>query len=163
MFTLDGIKMVVFDFDDTLYAHPSHRSMSQEDLFKAVSKVGAAYYPVENFSSLMGEIMGECDKRNIMMALCSHISFAPVQYAKLEAVERAYGYKLLDLCVGDAKAKHLALRTVADMFNLKPCEIMLIDDLSLNLIDAGADGFIAVSPLHIYRCKERGLLFNKAD
>lgn len=162
MFTLDGIKMVVFDFDDTLYIHPTHKNtMSDEEFCKKVCTLGAKYYPPQNFSMVMKKVMDECDRRGILMALCSHTSFFPMSITKIAAVKEAYGYELINLCVGDAKAKHIALRITADSYGFCPSEVMLIDDLSLNLRDAETDGFKAASPMEIYKCEERGVLFKE--
>lgn len=151
MFDLTDVKLVAFDFDDTLYIHDKRNDTDKTDLeyYAGLMTKETDYYDPSRFSDIMGQLMFELNSRHIDMAVCSHTSFAGAAHTKVEAAEAHYGYPLINLCSGLPDYKHVILAAYALANGLKHEEILLIDDQYINLRNAEASGFKAANPMEV--------------
>ena len=130
MLDLTGIKLVAFDFDDTLYIHDSRNDTDETDLeyYADLISKETDYYDDNRFCDIMKQFMFEINTKNIDMAICSHTSFAGASHIKVQAAEEHYGYLFINLCSGLPDYKHVILAAYAKANNLNHDEILLIDE-----------------------------------
>lgn len=146
-----NIKLVAFDFDDTVYIHPRHNYSKEEDLFLFTKIVvrDNEVYPSERFNPVMLDFMKSCYAEGISIALCSRCSLAKEADYKIFTVEALTGINIENLCVGDNSLKPVALQAYADAYRIDPGNILFVDDLWDNLVAVENAGFKTASPSEI--------------
>lgn len=151
MIDFGKIKMVLFDFDDTLAIHEWHDNSPEEQLKydKSVLTDGAGAWSHLRPSRHMSEFMKSCAEANIKMGLISAgMSFQHLK-GKADWVKEVYGYKLENYCVGRVEAKLDMMIALAEAYEIPRNQILIVDDYWLTLERAANAGFMAASPMEV--------------
>lgn len=154
----EKVKLVAFDFDDTLFAHTEHVSESENEEVQYLLKCLSAK---QNFIS-NNEVWGNCTTNQnfevlfnyckchkIIIGLISGTSAYVCAEQKVEYVEEKYGYKLNNWCVASQTEKIPMLKALATLHNLNPEQILIVDDNYKVLTTAGDNGFQCATPIEM--------------
>lgn len=146
-----NIKVAAFDFDDTIYIHPTHNYSREDDinLFARIIAGDKNVYPKERFNPTILEFMKYCHESGITIALCSRCSVAEEAFYKIQTIRELLDIPITNLCVGENAMKPVALEACARMCRLKRSEILFVDDLWDNLEAVEKAGFKAASPSEV--------------
>lgn len=157
MINLDEIKLVVYDFDDTLCIHEKHSdSEDEEHLYNiTVLKEGSKAY-TGSTNIQMKWFIDKCTKLGIRQGLISATRSYKHASAKCNWVSENYGINLEDFCVGNPRDKIEMLCSIKDAYNLEEYEILLVDDYWQNLEDAANKGFSCCTPMEIVNLWNKG-------
>lgn len=151
MVDLTNIKLVIFDFDDTLCIHPKH-GYTEEDEIELELKV---YRDIKSPWSEhaknrhMQEFIDECVEKGMKMGMMSLVSSFKHGERKIHWIKEQYGVNMENYSVGNREDKIRLLKVLMLTFNLDFKQIMIIDDRSDTLNEAAENGFIAISPMQI--------------
>lgn len=149
MIDLQNVKMILFDFDDTLCIHRDHSSGEDEDYDKTVFNKNNAWSNCEPsiiMKSFLRFIMNEKKYEvGLISATCTYVH----SEMKVKWVEKNYGYKIENLCVGSAQYKLREMKAICSSKGYKQSEILLIDDLWDTLEMCNDNGFQAASPMEV--------------
>ena len=150
---LENLKMVCFDFDDTLCIH-SHCLDSYEDMMEYLSYIhsGETFPKSWNKSKpnlQLKKFMDYLACKNIHMGLISAVCDCKTAERKIKWVKENYGYWLENYCVCSQEQKIVELKVLAKVNMLHENQIAIIDDMYSNLEKAESDGFIALSPMQV--------------
>lgn len=152
MINFEKLKVVIFDFDDTLAIHSDHAFPEREQFQENVMKVLQDDYTVFNDCSpndFMKEFMELCSTKDLHLGLVSHCESSKIAKMKCEWVLRNYGHALENYCVSSREMKLVTLRSLAEMLHCKADEILIVDDLYTTLDEAASAGFQAATPMEI--------------
>lgn len=145
------IKLVLFDFDDTLCIHEEHGDSPEEQMGynKRVLTEGAGAWSNLMPSRHMGALMKICAGNNVRMGLISAaMSFAHMK-GKADWVKKAYGYDLENYCVRTPEAKVDMMIALSEANEIPRDQILIVDDYWLTLERAANAGFKSASPMQI--------------
>ncbi len=136
---LENIKIVIFDFDNTLAMHKDkdfiiHRESSEDNYLGYYLN---AYQNPENFyddievcekSDVLYSLVGELRKRNIKMYCMSAMKFSFHLKAKQNFVNKHYGDDIEVISVASWERKVLGVKIIQRFNKCKLDEILFIDD-----------------------------------
>ena len=148
---LENLKMVLFDFDDTLAIH-SHGHRISDHLMKYMINVHSGSKELWNTSKpnlQLKQFMDYLAYKNIPMGLISGVHDCKAAERKIEWVKENYGYSLENYCVSSQEQKMIELTTIAEVNGLHESQIALVDDYYENLGNAEKMGFTTFSPMEI--------------
>lgn len=147
----DNIKYVLFDFDDTLCIHSSHKPWTRANDHKQEVYMlkNQYFYPTSRANAHMREFINICKKNSIKMGLISHVNSVPQSIAKINWCEKQYDVKFENFCVGTREQKVEMLKRISDSTNIDKDEIIIIDDSYLTLTEAESEGFMTATPMEI--------------
>ena len=151
MINFGRIKIVLFDFDDTLCIHEEHGDSPEEQMKydKSVLTNGAGAWSHLRPSRHMSQFMKLCADANIRMGLISAaMSFVHMK-GKADWVKETYGYELENYCVRNPEAKLDMMLALAEAYRIPRSRILIIDDYWLTLERAANAGFMAASPMEV--------------
>ena len=144
------LKLVLWDFDDTLCIHTFHGfGRSEHEYNVEVVNNGKYAWKYCSPNKQMKEFMELCYDSGIRQGLISATTSSVHANAKVDWVYDQYGIRLANYCVCDADAKIKMMRALSDAHNISPDEILLIDDRYDILEKAGQEGFQACTPMEI--------------
>lgn len=151
MILLDEVKLVLFDFDDTLCIHKKHHWEDgyAKSYLNAMVSGDYTWWEGCDYSKHMAAFMMACASRNIDMGLVSATSFHATSEAKIKWVEEKYGVSLKNYSVGTSKDKVTIVDTLSNVLKLRAREILVIDDRYDVLDDIAAIGCQAASPMEV--------------
>lgn len=148
---LENLKMVLFDFDDTLAVHSQGHRIS-DHLMKYMINVHSGNKELWNTSKpnlQLKKFMDYLAYKNIPMGLISGVHDCKAAERKIEWVKENYGYSLKNYCVSSQEQKMIELSTIAEVNGLHESQIALVDDYYENLGNAEKMGFTTFSPMEI--------------
>lgn len=151
MLDLDHIKVVLFDFDDTLCIH-TKRPQNTRSNVEYDASILRGENPWENDgipSREMAAFIKMCVERNIHMGMISATGGSLSSRAKVEWVKSHYDVALNDYSVNHPARKVEELQSLAEYFHCERSEILLVDDLHSTLDAVASEGFLACSPMVI--------------
>lgn len=153
MINIDKLKMVLFDFDDTLAVHNEHKSGTAEDQlnYDTLAILGDfdAYKdcaPNQN----MVQFMQLCKDRKLQMGLISANTGYYHMDLKQKWVKEKYGISLENYCVmlgEEEKAK--AICAIANAFYMNHDELLIVDDNPKVIVYAADAGFQSATPIEV--------------
>ena len=151
MINLDSIKIVLFDFDDTLCIHTNHSWNEDIEFSQTISilQLGKNAWSTCQISSHMEKFMKECESKNIPMGLVSVVMSAKHMMCKQDWVLEKYGIFLENYCVGKAEDKIKVMRAISEAYGIPKSKILIVDDLWQTVSDAYNEGFLACSPMEV--------------
>ena len=148
---LENLKMVLFDFDDTLAVHSQGHRIS-DHLMKYMINVHSGSKELWNTSKpnlQLKKFMDYLAYKNIPMGLISGVRDCKTAERKIKWVKENYGYLLENYCVSSQEQKIIELKVLAKVNRLHENQIAIIDDLYPNLEKAESEGFVALSPMQV--------------
>lgn len=151
MINFDNLKMVLYDFDDTLCIHENHYRDTDESIYSHnidVLKNGADSWHTCSINNHMKEFMELCREQGLRQGL---ISATPNLHsaAKCEWVKQHYGIELENFCVSRAAEKVPTMRALSDVYGYQHYQMMIVDDFYEVTEAAGSAGFKACTPMQI--------------
>lgn len=111
---LENLKMVLFDFDDTLAVHSQGHRIS-DHLMKYMINVHSGSKELWNTSKpnlQLKKFMDYLACKNISMGLISGVHDCKAAERKIEWVKENYGYSLENYCVSSQEQKMIELSTL---------------------------------------------------
>lgn len=151
MISLDKIKIVLWDFDDTLCIHEFHGNNPENEHQYNVNILlyGKDAWSAGKVNIHVKKFMTLCMNRGITQGLISATRSYKHAIGKCDWVKENYGVELENYCVGDFEAKLDMMLTIEEAYNYKRDEILIVDDFWKNLERAANNGFQACSPMEI--------------
>lgn len=150
MKSLDNIKLVAFDFDDTLCIHTEHKwnALMEEDyISRIIRNEDFSYGGQKNIQ--MQELINECKDLGIELVLLSHTECAKGAALKVQWVKNNYGVEMENLCVGQREKKLDYLKGYAQVRHITYSEAMLIDDHPYTVSEFANAGFMVAIPMEV--------------
>lgn len=149
MIDFDKLKIVLFDFDDTLCIH-NHNNWNCTNiefetglLLKTFNWCGSSYnIHLKKFIQL-------CKSSNIRMGLLGHVSSVTEATAKIKWVKENYEIELENYCVGAREYKVIELESIMIANNLDYKELLIVDDLLKTLLETSEKGFQSATPMEV--------------
>ena len=154
----EKIKLVAFDFDDTLFAHTEHVSEGENEEVQYLLKCLRARQNLISNNEIWGScttnqnftaLFNYCERHKIIIGLVSGTSAYVCAIQKIKFIEEKYGYKLNNWCVKSQTHKIFMLKALADFYNLRPEQILIVDDNYGVLTEAGDNGFQCATPIEM--------------
>ena len=151
MVNLDKVKLVLWDFDDTLCIHTDHTSAKDEFDTEYNVKVlrGEDPYTECFVSEELMTIMHDLERRGVRQGLISATRGYVHAKNKEMWVREKYGVQLENHCVSNSHMKLGMLLAIAEADGLNREEILIVDDYYENLTEAADAGFQAAAPLEM--------------
>ena len=148
---LEKIKMILWDFDDTLCFHSDHSSPADKFDTEYNVKVlkGLDVYSTCNINCDILKFMQYANKKNIRQGLISGTTCYIHMKNKLEWVKTHYGITLENFCVSSQEMKLGIMLAIAEAFGFEHDEILLVDDFWENLERAADNGFQSATPVEV--------------
>lgn len=151
MIDVKKIKIILWDFDDTLCFHSDHTSALDE--FDTEYNVGAllgkdVYYTC-SMNYTIKRFIDYAKRENKRQGLISGVDCFIHAKNKENWVIEHYGIELENYCVGSQEMKLGMLIAIAEAFNYAHDEILLVDDVWDNLERAADNGFQSATPVEI--------------
>ena len=151
MIDLKNLKLVLYDFDDTLCIHKYHEDNDDLDHLYNINILvgGSEAFNDGSISLFMKKFIDVCSRMNIRQGLISaSLSYKHFE-AKNEWVRRNYDIQLENFCVGSARGKIDMITAIADAYCFDKNEILIVDDFWETLEKAANLGFQACTPMEI--------------
>lgn len=153
MLDIDNLKLVCFDFDDTLCIH-SHCLDSYEDRMEYLSYIhsGETFPKSWNKSKPNLQLklfMDYLHTKGTKMCFIGDADSFKESERKLKWVKENYDYWLENYCVFSHEQKIIELKVLARVNMLHANQIAIIDDMYTNLKKAESEGFVALSPMQV--------------
>lgn len=151
MINFDKVKLVLFDFDDTLCIHRDHGSGGDREYNRAMILGDCGWWDRRGCkpSVFMGKFMQLCVNSGKQMGLISVVEFSCAAAVKLSWVEANYGYVLRDYCTGSFEGKVQIIQAILDSSDLQPENMLFVDDLYANLAAVEKLGVQVCSPMEV--------------
>lgn len=151
MIDLQKLKVVVFDFDDTLCVHTEHGSYDRQktrDYFKAMIN-GKNWWDANGAkpSKAMQMFIDLLKERDIPMYLCSAVTSSIHATRKVAWVSKKYGVYMSDLCVAEPEDKLNALLALVDALSVERDSILIVDDYYAVVESVANAGFQSATPV----------------
>ena len=157
---LDNIKIVIFDFDDTLAIHRDkdfvkHRN---ERVDKRLNYYANAYQNPNNFyidiescdrSDVLYNLIQELRKRNIKMYCLSGMKFSFHFKAKQDFINTQYGDDIELISVGTQELKLDGIKIISKLNKCNLDEVLYIEDLedTVNFLKSNGINVINVNEM----------------
>lgn len=151
MIKLEKIKMILWDFDDTLCFHSDHRSVKDKFDTSYNIKVLSGKNAWENCrpNTSIKQFMHLAQSKSIRQGLISGCSSYVHMIKKQEWVYKHYNINLENFCVCSQDMKLGIIKAIAEVNNYKPEEILFVDDMWENLEKVADLGYQSCSPVEV--------------
>lgn len=151
MIDLEKVKMVLWDFDDTLCIHTRHTSAKDEFDTEFNVKVLRGDDPYVNciVNEDLVSILRDIAKRGIRQGLISATRCYIHAKNKATWVREMYGVPFDNYCVGDFRMKCGIMIAIAQANGWQHDEILIVDDYYKNVTEAADCGFQSATPLEM--------------
>lgn len=149
---IDNLKIVLFDFDNTLCVHTDHKKWTESQKNAARAKLVSedlSMYDGCKINDNLRKFMELLQTKNIRIGLLSTVESHPWALMKQRFVRERYHVKLENFCVGTQEGKLDMLNAIADSNGYSKQEVAIVDDYWYQLERASDAGFAAYSPLEI--------------
>lgn len=137
------LKLVLFDFDDTLAVHEGHLSCSKLTYLTCIHSDNADPWKETKKNVHL------CIKNNIEIGLISATTSYTTGKRKEEWVLDNYGIACENFCVGDSEQKIIEMQALANARRLDNSKIAIIDDYYKTVESAADARFVDCTPLEI--------------
>lgn len=151
MIDLGKVKVVLFDFDDTLCIHSDHVKKSDTEYGKAMVARDSTWWDKQGcqMNRQMKNFMDLCNKKGITMGLISAVDFSCTAEAKVNWVANKYHYVLRNFCTGSFEGKKRIIQALLEGYEHKPENVLFIDDLYSNLEAVAELGVQTATPMEV--------------
>lgn len=148
MWTVDDLKVVCFDFDDTLCIHSER---VDKGMFKYLCSMHADndYWKDSEANLQLKLFMDYLHAQGTKMCLIGGVDSFKEAERKVQWVKEKYGYSLENCCVSKQELKVVELKAIAELGGFYKKQIALVDDMYENLHSAECEGFVALSPMQV--------------
>lgn len=147
MIELEKVRVVFFDFDDTLCIHSIHEDLDYKIIkgvtYKIFDKIGC------RVNKQMFNFIKQLKRSNIEMHLISATGDKDRVALKLEWVLKRYGVDMTNSCVEHHVDKITKIKEYCDSQGLNYNEALYIDDMYQNLDSATKIGIQTCSPMEV--------------
>lgn len=160
MLNLKKVKMILWDFDDTLCFHSDHSSPADEYDTEYNVKVinGEDAYSTCKMNYSIAKLMNWAVNEGKRQGLVSGVTCFVHARNKENWVKDHYGVALENFCVSSQEMKLGIMVAIAEAFGFEHDEILLVDDLWENLERAADNGFQSASPVEVINYVEEYFL-----
>lgn len=151
MLDFTNIKLVLYDFDDTLCIH-SNRDYDINDEYELdLTIYKGDKNPWHNYkkNKHMQKMINLCKDLGIAQGLISVVSTFKHMQAKHQWCFDNYEVDLGNFCVGTDEEKIRQLCIIADAYGFERNQVVIIDDKFAILNEASKLGFTALSPMEV--------------
>ncbi len=155
MIDYEKLKIIAYDFDDTLFAHSNHRTETIEEeidyLKRCLLYKNDASDVFLNCTKNMylQNFMNKAYRDNIIQGLISGTEAYVCSKAKIDYVNSIYGHYLENWCVCSQEKKTIMLEALAKSYNCNASNILIIDDNPLVITMAADVGFQSATPIEV--------------
>lgn len=151
MIKLNKIKLILWDFDDTLCFHSDHSSPLDEfdTEYNVGVLLGKNVYSTCSMNYAIKRFIDYAKRENKRQGLISGVDCFIHAKNKENWVKKHYGIELENYCVSSQEMKLGMLIAIAEAFNYTHDEILLVDDVWENLERAADNGFQSATPVEI--------------
>ena len=166
MIDFKKLKIVLFDFDDTIALHSDHShssGLSESEFYSQLLTYGPAFFNNLQTNKHMRMFMDLCNKHGIRMGLISYASSNIIMQTRIQWVYQKYGYELENYCVGSREGKLDMLKAIQQTYwkgnkTVGPNDtgilystrqILIIDDVGQTLQEAADNNFSACTPMEV--------------
>lgn len=156
MINLEKVKLIVFDFDNTLCIHLDYSAeiWNKYDEYLVKGKfiwdeTNELNKPLCIPSEIMRSFINWCSKLEIKMFVCSATNMAIKGDMKCKWCSEKYNYKFENVSVDSSNLKVYMCELLASAMNLEYENVLLVDDKFETLESAGKSGFQTAFPLEI--------------
>ena len=147
MIELEKVRVVFFDFDDTLCIHSIHKDLDYKVIksatYRIFDKIGC------RVNKQMFNFIKQLKRSNIEMHLISATGDKDRVALKLEWVLKRYGVDMIDSCVEHHVDKITKIKEYCGSQGLNYNEALYIDDMYQNLDSATNIGIQTCSPMEV--------------
>lgn len=150
MIDLNTLKIVLFDFDDTLAIWENHKTTAEDfSYMRQVIDFGAETWSNCKPNAQMQKFLNMCIQKGVRVGLLSKTVSVLHMLGKAEWVKLNYGVDLENFCVSEMPMKVEMLKGIAEAYHYQPNEVALVDDLWEHTEKAANAGFCAYTPMEI--------------
>lgn len=151
MIDLDKVKIVLFDFDDTLCIHSDHVKRDGAEYNRAMVRRDFWWWDNQGcrMNKHMKYFMDICHEKGIAMGLISAVDFSCAAEAKANWVANKYHYALGNFCIGSFEGKKHIIQALLNGYEYSPEDVLFIDDLYSNLEAAAELGVQTATPMEV--------------
>lgn len=150
MINLDALKIVLFDFDDTLAIWNTHKCGEDDaEYVRTVLDFGTLTWQQCKPNKQMKQFMQMCKDKNIRMGLISKTCTVLHMHGKQQWVKENYGFELENFCVSEMPFKLEMLKGIEKAYGYQRDEIAIIDDFYEHTTNAANNDFCAYTPMEI--------------
>lgn len=147
---LNKVKIVLFDFDDTLAVHNKHQEVCSDVEYRAKAYSDSIDpWKDSAINPQLKLFMHLCEQEGKEIGVISAEESHTVGQRKVQWVQEHYDIICGNYCVGSPDAKLCELKAIAAGKHIEPTEILIVDDFWEVLENAANAGFIACTPLEI--------------
>lgn len=146
----ENLKVVLFDFDDTLCIHNRSTHHSDEEYYESLihssewwTKIGCE--PNKHMKEFMLLMKSQGTRLGLISQTDSYIHMI----RKNEWVQTNYGIELENFCVACNVSKVNMMISLNKAYNIRRNKILLVDDKESILCEAVNNGFQAASPMEV--------------
>lgn len=149
MLDIGKLKIVLFDFDDTLCIHSDHKSGGDDIYNTKIVAEDMSVWGTCEINEQMAQFIKICKTKRIRLGLISITASFCHMDMKQRFVKQMYGIELENFCVGIQEGKLDMLNAIAAAYGYQKDEIAIVDDYWYQLERAADAGFQAYSPMQI--------------
>ena len=150
MIDLDTLKIVLFDFDDTLAIWNNHKGTPDDaDYISRVIDFGTVTWSQCKPNKQMKIFMQMCVDRNIRIGLISQTCTVLHMLGKQQWVKENYGFELENFCVSSMPFKVEMLKAIEKSYGYRKNEIAIVDDFYEHTTNAANADFCSYTPMEI--------------
>lgn len=146
---LENLRMVCFDFDDTLCVHSKRAGVSMIDYMLQVQSNDKGLWADSEPNLQLKKFMDYLRMNGIGMCLLGGVDSFKESERKIEWVRKNYGHSLENYCVSAQELKVTQLKIIAKINGFTADQVAIVDDLYSNLENAEMEGFATFSPMQI--------------
>lgn len=152
MIDLSRVKLVLFDFDDTLCIHSKHWNHDSDGYNKAMFTGDTSWWERNSceYSKEMMKLVNYCRDNGIDMGLISAVEFCATSVTKLDWVKQKYGVDMKNFCTsaGQSSKKDM-VNYIIRAYGLEADSILFVDDYYSHVSQVASLGVQAASPMEI--------------
>lgn len=154
MLDLGKVKVVLFDFDDTLCIHFKHEDT--EGYLREMVLGNCEWWDVIGCkkNECMQIFIGKCLDAHLRMGLISATAVSCTAINKINWVKNTYGVEMENFCVGKIKDKASIVKALLDTGEYRPEEVLVVDDTVRVLEDVTRLGCQAANPMEVVNLVE---------
>lgn len=150
MLNLNEVRIVLFDFDETLCVHQKHTTgRDRIEYLTDILRNGADDYKEKDANLQLKKFIEVCFSNGIEIGIISACNSFITMEAKCKWADERYGIKFVNYCVDSAESKIDMMIAISRFKELQRSEIAIVDDLIFILTNAANAGFTAWTPMEI--------------
>ena len=150
MLNFKNVKVILFDFDETLCIHHGHiPGTGTTDEFADLIKEGADIYKNKEGNIQLKKFIVLCKNKGIEIGIISACSSFIAMNVKRQWAERTYSTSFTNYCVDSAEHKINMLEAIHKAYGFQRSQIAIVDDLIFTVTNAADAGFLACTPMEI--------------